>query len=48
MLFSIHFDSDKKTVTPVVSVKFSDMVGQFRGKENFSEWLKKFELVLTL
>ena len=38
----------KETATSVVSVKFSDMVGQFRGNEDFSEWLKKFELVLTL
>ena len=31
-----------------VSVKFTDMIGQFCGREDFSEWLKKFELVLTL
>ena len=34
--------------TSSLTVKFTDMIGQFRGSEDFSEWLKKFELVLTL
>lgn len=31
-----------------LSVKLADMIGQFRGGGDFGEWLKKFELVLTL
>lgn len=35
-------------MSPTISTKMSDVVGQFRGEGDFSEWLKKFELVLDL
>ena len=35
--------------TAAISLKLTDTIGLFRGEgEDFSEWIKKFELVLTL
>lgn len=42
-------DSTSKGAAPapsVLSVRLTDLVGRYDGREDFSEWIKKFELVM--
>ena len=38
--------SEKVSVVPVLNVRLTDLIGRYDGREDFSEWIKKFELVM--
>lgn len=50
-LSNTHGTSTERSVSkgfPSVSVKCSDLIGQFSGRGDFAEWIRKFELVAEI